>query len=584
LDVLTRHPRGVGSALLSALAAMVTAHDGLCARPPPGESEPRALASSLEAQVRRAEYQPSLQRGVLSAPNRAHGLRVRWEPTGTRVEDRTSGRHLATLRTVRVGRGDGAFLSPADAALAAGRVVRTWGDVAEWWVNDEAGVEQGWTVERAPPGVGPLRVEVAVEGATARADGDALHLESPAGRALAYGGIKAWDATGLPLATAVVPREGGWYLEVDDAHATYPVTVDPLLTAAAWTAEPNQVDAQFGDSVSSAGDVNGDGFSDVIVGANTFDDGELNEGAAFVFFGSLTAPSSTAAWTAESNPVAALFGASAASAGDVNGDGFSDVIVGAERYAISGPTLGRAFVFLGSATGLAPSPSWTADGTQQGAAFGGSVSSAGDVNGDGLSDVIVGSSFFTTSQMNAGKVSVYLGDAMGLGAGPRWTAESSQALALFGSSVAGAGDVNGDGFSDIAVGAPGGPGGGQGVIFLGGDGRPGRALGLRQRLAGAVVGVGARVTQPLTVEMQLVDSVAGLHRVRLEAEVNRRGSVRRRRHGGFTIRASWGRLGHAASPDSGAVPVASAGWGRPRPQRFSHREGLMGVLRRQPRA
>ena len=70
---------------------------------------------------------------------------------------------------------------------------------------------------------------------------------------------------------------------VSTQNATYPITVDPISTTAATQLESNQVGAYFGRSVSSAGDVNGDGYSDVIVGAYQYDDGQNNEGAAFIY-------------------------------------------------------------------------------------------------------------------------------------------------------------------------------------------------------------------------------------------------------------------------------------------------------------
>ncbi len=96
--------------------------------------------------------------------------------------------------------------------------------------------------------------------------------------------------------------------------------------------------------MSTAGDVNGDGFSDVIVGATYYSNGELEEGRASVYQGSASGLSTIANWNAESNHANAHYGESAASAGDVNGDGFSDVIVGA--WSFSGE--GRAFVYYGN--------------------------------------------------------------------------------------------------------------------------------------------------------------------------------------------------------------------------------------------
>src|SRR5439155_22422688 len=138
------------------------------------------------------------------------------------------------------------------------------------------------------------------------------------------------------------------------------------------------------------GDVNGDGYSDVIVGAVLYDNGQADEGRAYVY---LVFPSATlfrSGWTAESNQVAAQFGWSVATAGDVNGDGYSDVIVGAPLYSNGEGEEGRAFVYLGSASGLAVTAAWTAESDQISAYFGNSVATAGDVNGDGYSRFIVG--------------------------------------------------------------------------------------------------------------------------------------------------------------------------------------------------
>jgi hypothetical protein len=219
-----------------------------------------------------------------------------------------------------------------------------------------------------------------------------------------------------------------------------------LATTPAWTAEGNQDFAYFGGSVATAGDVNGDGYSDVIVGAATV-------GRAFVYHGSGAGLATTAAWTAESNQAFAGFGGSVATAGDVNGDGFSDVIVGAGGYDNGEANEGRAFVYHGSGAGLATTAAWTAEGNQDFADFGFSVATAGDVNGDGFSDVIVGARTYDNGEANEGRAFVYHGSAAGLATTSDWSAESDQADADFG-WVATAGDVNGDGFSDVIVGAP----------------------------------------------------------------------------------------------------------------------------------
>ena len=265
-----------------------------------------------------------------------------------------------------------------------------------------------------------------------------------------------------------------------------------------------------------AGDVNGDGYGDVIVGAHLYDNGQSDEGRAFVFLGSASGLATAFAWTSEANQTNANFGSSVATAGDVNGDGFADVIVGAfsydngqtdegrafvflgsargtghdgdmDRREQSGERRvrvlgrdrggrqrrrllgrdrrralfdngqtdeGRAFVFLGSATGPATTAAWTAESDQATADFGAAVASAGDVNGDGYSDVIVGAFLYDNGEADEGRAYVYHGSASGLLATAAWTAEGNQAGAGFGASVATAGDVNGDGFADVIVGAP----------------------------------------------------------------------------------------------------------------------------------
>ena len=143
---------------------------------------------------------------------------------------------------------------------------------------------------------------------------------------------------------------------VEDDGADYPLTVDPLMTSPAWTAESNQADADFGISVATAGDVNGDGFSDVIVGAIAYDNGQSDEGRAFVYHGSASGLSHHRRLDRGERSGRRCFGNSVATAGDVNGDGFSDVIVGRSCYDNGQTDEGRAFVYLGSATGLCAPP------------------------------------------------------------------------------------------------------------------------------------------------------------------------------------------------------------------------------------
>jgi len=154
-----------------------------------------------------------------------------------------------------------------------------------------------------------------------------------------------------------MPAGPGVRLIVDTTSALYPITIDPLATTPNWTAESDQAFAYFGGSVGTAGDVNGDGYADVIVGAVYYDNGQTDEGRAFVYHGSASGLSMTPNWTAESDQAGASFGGSVGTAGDVNGDGYADVIVGANGYDNDQTEEGRAFVYHGSAGSLGLPPS-----------------------------------------------------------------------------------------------------------------------------------------------------------------------------------------------------------------------------------
>ncbi len=226
-----------------------------------------------------------------------------------------------------------------------------------------------------------------------------------------------------------------------------------LAATAAWTAEANQVGAKFGTSVAFAGDVNGDGYGDVVIGAPSFDAGELNEGRAYLYLGGPSGLAATAAWTAEANQIGAQFGAAVAAAGDVDHDGYADVVIGAPNYDAALTDAGRAYVYLGSASGLAASPAWTADGTTANGGFGSAVAGIGDVTLDTYADIAIGEPSATNPEVREGRVFVFYGSGAGPAASAAWSAESDQAQSSFGASLCSAGDVDADGYPDLLIGA-----------------------------------------------------------------------------------------------------------------------------------
>jgi hypothetical protein len=240
---------------------------------------------------------------------------------------------------------------------------------------------------------------------------------------------------------------------------------------------PNEKeDGWFGISVSGIGDVNNDGYDDVLVGAKNESPhtSPYRAGRAYVFSGMTGSLLHTLVSPNEEE--FGNFGYAVSGAGDVNGDGHPDLVVGAHREnpGASPTDAGRAHVFCGqTATVLhtLASPNEEADGL-----FGSSVSGAGDVNNDGCDDVVVGARYEDpgASPADAGRVYVYdgqTGDLLHALASPH-----EQSHGLFGCSVASAGDVDNDGCADVIAGASredpgsGPPEAGQVYVFSGATG------------------------------------------------------------------------------------------------------------------
>lgn len=240
------------------------------------------------------------------------------------------------------------------------------------------------------------------------------------------------------------------------------------------------------ESLSSAGDINGDGIDDIIAGAYKNDRGGGDRGAAYIFFGSTTWSNTTIdTATTVSNTTSDVtflgkvnsdyFGSAVAGIGDVNGDGLDDFAVGANQYDVGGTlSAGAVYVFFGAGNlsgnknlGTTASADFTVLGGEKnlsGVQLGFSVSGAGDFNGDGFDDILIG-----VPAPSSGEAYVIFGSASLSGTRNLKTTGSPDFTVLgrsteldddLGRSLSGGGDINGDGFDDILVGVPYAPLGG----------------------------------------------------------------------------------------------------------------------------
>lgn len=234
---------------------------------------------------------------------------------------------------------------------------------------------------------------------------------------------------------------------------------------------------QAGGAVSAAGDVNGDGLADILVGVRFDDTGGTNNGAAYVVYGGQAAgvvelgtlgtaglriigeaPSDNAGWAVSS-------------LGDLNGDGLADFLVGSRNADPAGSNSGAAYVVWGKAGGGDIRLADVAQGVggfriagQKASDFaGGVLSSAPDMNGDGLAEILIGALGDDDGGGAAGAAYVVFGTSGGVNLSLDQAAAALGGLKLFGeaaadaagTAIAYAGDLNGDGIGDLLVGAPG---------------------------------------------------------------------------------------------------------------------------------
>jgi hypothetical protein len=280
------------------------------------------------------------------------------------------------------------------------------------------------------------------------------------------GGLSRGDLAGLHLATGEdVLGDGRTTLVVSSDRSDLSGTDEgvvflwsglvegPTLLSEAVSVSGAVSSGRFGSSP-AVDDWDGDGQSDLVVGAPL-----TPGGSSYLFFGPVTGDrvSSDADGIFLGENAGDRFGWSLSSAGDVNGDAVADLLVSAYANDASGNASGNVYVFLGPLTGSQPlSSAISIPGVSGGDRAGFSLSGAGDVDGDGLDDLLIGADRVDLGASAEGSVYVVRGPVTGLAslADADWILRGESEEQMLGMSVSAAGDLDGDGNDDIVASSP----------------------------------------------------------------------------------------------------------------------------------
>jgi len=318
--------------------------------------------------------------------------------------------------------------------------------------------------------------------------GDWTALGAQAGDRFGYSLAALGDVNGDGLADVAIGSHGYDGAGGGEGRVVvYHGTSGGLPASPSWSAVSDQAGAQLGLAVAAAGDVDGDGYADLLAGAPGWDDAVGQVGRARLWRGGSGGLATDPVWQVEGPAVGAGFGRAVAGGGDFGGDGAPDMLVGAPYW--SDGEAGEGGVFLYEVTGSAPeeAATWEVTGPSASARLGLSLAGVGDVNGDGHDDVLVGAPGADSGLPLEGLALLYTGGSSGLSASAAWTAQGGSISAGLGTSVAGPGDVDGDGYADLLVAAPGEP---QVRLYLGGAGGPASAPWTYDWAATVVAGAG----------------------------------------------------------------------------------------------
>lgn len=462
---------------------------------------------ALQKQVERIEYfiRKKDNTSIYQSPNRENGLNTTYTASAMRITPQDAAQQWAFTLTVKEVAGYKPVAQPAVTTHENSIQFDHDNHFKVEYVNTENGIQQNFTIAQ----INDENVTVKLQPET----GWKTMYNSQTGltfsnndHVLTYQYLKVTDAKGKNLPARFTVKNNDVEVAIDAKGAVAPLSMYSISgemhrNTAKSLLRPNNANANMGTVASKAGDINHDGYADIIVSAPNYSNGQ---GAVFVFYGSSPNGINPNTYTILSKNVAnGHFGEYISGGGDLNGDGFDDVVVGAPYVSgsLNSTDLGAVYVYYGSAAGIGTTPEILQSGVA-GDYYGISVAIVKDLNFDGVADLAIGAS---NSNSGAGMVYVQYGSSWGIGSGfsdvlsvsgttglgirvvdggdeygyggrqliavagetlyvfdgSAWSMSSTPINVIttptagiaFGCSIAGAGDINGDNIDDIVVGA-----------------------------------------------------------------------------------------------------------------------------------
>ncbi|HTI71616.1 MAG TPA: hypothetical protein VMF06_16700 [Candidatus Limnocylindria bacterium] len=475
------HACGLALTLAGLGQSFAAPHSLPAAQPaPPAATGADESLSSIYRQIESSEYEIHWQETAKAymAPNRAQNLRFAFNNDVLTFTSRDSATGTsawgATLSLESFGRAEArhqesAYSWETDKSTAHA----TGADIRIDYNNHQGGLRQDFLIQHPYPGEGPLTLQFRLESDTVRPQVDILgagvdFVDSLTGTSTLarYDQLFVYDASHRQLDAHMSPVDGQHFaIVVDDRDAQYPILIDPTLASDGYLNNPT-AGSGFGYSVAFMPTFSNwpGGGGGILVGAPFYDTGTYTDAGKVFYYRTVSGSlSSTPTWTYTGTQNYEHVGWSVASINCNNQRyGFNGVAVGAWGYTGTLSQQGAVFVFYGyySDGTLLSSPDVTIVGDSAGANMGWSVANAGDVNGDGYYDLLVGAPYYSGGgHTYNGEVLLFNGGSSGLGGSPAWSKVGGSDNASLGTSVAG-GDVNGDGYADLIIGAPGSPSGG----------------------------------------------------------------------------------------------------------------------------